>query len=173
MVEGREGRAQTKVDQRVRLRHPHRLFDDLDALALQHVGEARVVLEVDVIERGDQLVLVPVPVVEQRRDDAARLELLVETDAVEHFQRGRVIGPGPRHLLEEVMIAQLLDQAHRDAGLRQREREAQPHRAGADDNHAIARRHQSFAATTSLTAPAQPVCVRSNTTPTGSRYFAS
>ena len=61
----------------------------------------------------------------------------VKTDAVEHFQRGRMIGPGPRHLLEQVMIAQLLDQAHRDAGLRQREREAQPHRAGAVDNHAI------------------------------------
>jgi hypothetical protein len=62
--------------------------------------------------------------VEHRGDDAARLDSLVEPNAVEHLQGGRVIGAGARHLLEEIVLSQLLDQAHRDTGLRQRQREA-------------------------------------------------
>ena len=93
------------------LRHLQRLLDDLDALALQDVGKARVVLQCDVVEGGDPLVLVPVPVVKHRRNDAARLELLVKADAVEHFQRGGMIGSGARHLFEEIVVAQCLDEA--------------------------------------------------------------
>ena len=74
LLERRECGREPKLDIRMRLGELERLLDDLDALALQHVGKARVVLEVDVIELGDQLVLVPIPVVEQRRDDAARLD---------------------------------------------------------------------------------------------------
>ena len=44
-------------DERVALRQRHRLFDDLDALALQDIGKRRVVLEMDVVELGDQLLL--------------------------------------------------------------------------------------------------------------------
>jgi hypothetical protein len=32
-----------------------------------------------------------------------------------------MIGAGARHLLEQTMLAELLDQGNRDAGLRQRE----------------------------------------------------
>ena len=81
-----------------------RLLDDLDALALQHVGKARVVLEMRVIELGDELSVLPVPIVEQRRDDPARLELVVEADAVEEFQRRRMVGAGARNLFEEILL---------------------------------------------------------------------
>jgi hypothetical protein len=93
----------------MRLRHLQRFLDDLDALTLQNVGEARVVLEVNVVERGDQLVLVPVPVVKDRRDNPARLDLLVEPDPIEHFECGRVVGAGARHLLQKVVVAERLD----------------------------------------------------------------
>ena len=97
----------------MRLGELERLLDDLDALALQHVGKARVVLEMDVIELGDQLVLVPIPVVEQRRDDAARLDHVVEADAIEQFQRGRMVGARARHLVEEIVVVERLDQDRR------------------------------------------------------------
>ncbi len=114
-----------------------RLLDDLDALALQHIGKAGVVLEMAVVERGDQLVVPALPVVEQRRDDAARLEPGVEPDAVEHFQGGGMVRARARHLLEEIIVAERLDQADLHAGLRQRERQAQAHRSRADDDDAI------------------------------------
>ena len=76
----------------------------------------------NVVERGDQLVLVPIPIVEDGRDDPARLDLLVETDPIEHFERGRMVGAGARHLLEEVVVAERLDQRHRNVVLRQYER---------------------------------------------------
>ena len=82
-----------------------RFLDDLDALALQDVGKPRVVLEMDVVEGGDQRVLGAVPVVEHRRDDAARLELRVEPDAVVHLEGRGMIGAGARHLLEEIILA--------------------------------------------------------------------
>ncbi len=108
----------------MRLGHRQRLLDDLDALALQHIGKARVVLQMGMIEGGDQLAFVPVPVMKHRRDDAARLELLVEPDAVEHFERGRMVGAGARHLVEEIVVAERLDEADFQVGLRQRQRQA-------------------------------------------------
>ena len=121
----------------MRLGELQRLLDDLDALALQHIGKRRVVLEMDVVELGDQLAFVPVPVVELRRDDAARLEQLVEADALEQLQRRRMIGAGARHLLEEVVVTERLDEAHLHARLREREREAQPDRPRANDDDTI------------------------------------
>ena len=55
--EARKSRRQPQVDAGMRFRQLERFLDDLDALALQHIGKARVVLEVGVIECGDQLVL--------------------------------------------------------------------------------------------------------------------
>ena len=107
----------------MRLRHLQRLFDDLDALALQHVGKARVVFQMRVIEGGDQLAFVAVPVVKHRRDDAARLEFLVKPEAVEHFQRRGMVGAGARHLFEEIVVAQRLDQADLLIRLRERQRQ--------------------------------------------------
>ena len=112
------------VDIRMRLRHLERLLDDLDALALQHIGEAGVVLEMDMVEFGDQLLLVAVPVVKHRCDDPARLDPLVEADAVEHFQRRRMVGPRPRHLIEKIVLAQRLDHHDPHVRLRQRQRQA-------------------------------------------------
>ncbi len=83
------------------------------------------------------LCLVPVPVVEQRRDDAARLELAVEVDAVEELERRRMIGAGARHLLEEIVVVARFNQADAHVLLRQGEREAQPDRSGADDDDAV------------------------------------
>ena len=102
----------------MRLGELQRLLDDLDALALQDIGKRRVVLEMHVVELGDQLALVAVPVVEHRRDDAARLEHLVEADAIEQLQRRRMVGAGARHLLEEIVVAQRLDQRDLHALLR-------------------------------------------------------
>src|SRR5215510_3044337 len=110
----------------MRLRQRERFLHDLDALALQHIGKARVVFEMGVIELGDELVLAAVPIVEQRRDDAARLELLVETDPFEQLERGGMVGARARYLLEKIVVAERLDQADVHARLRQRERQAEP-----------------------------------------------
>ncbi len=161
---------ESQVDAGMRLRHRERLLDDLDALALQDVGKPRVVLEVDVIEGRDQLVVGAVPVMEHRRDDAARLEPPVEADAVEHLQRGGMVGAGPRHLLEEIVLAQRLDKRDRNVLLRQCERQAQTDRSGAHDDDTILKHGTSLTvvanrtgdatahglATTSFMAPAQP-----------------
>ena len=114
-----------------------RLLDDLDALALQDVGKPRVVLEMDVVEGGDQRILGAVPIVEHRRDDAARLELRVEPDAVVHLECRRMIGTGARHLLEEIILPERLDHDDRNIPLRQREREAEPDRPCPDDDDAL------------------------------------
>src|SRR5262249_19167286 len=140
------------VDQRMRLRHLQRFLDDLDALALQNVGKASVVLEMDVVEGGDQLALVPVPIVKDWRDDPARLDLLIETDPIEHFERGGMIGAGPRHLLEEIVVAERLDQRHGDIVLSEGERKAQAHGASADDDDAIGFGHGSRFTTEPLAA---------------------
>ena len=58
----------------------------------------------------------------------------IKPDAVEHFQRRRMIGPGPRHLLEEIVVAQRFDQADSESCLRQRQRQAQADRPCADDD---------------------------------------
>ena len=123
----------------MRLGELHRLLDDLDPLALQDIRERRVVLEMHVVELGDQLAFVAVPVVEQRRDDAARLQQLVEADALEQLQRRRMIGAGARHLLEEIVVVERLDQRDLHALLRQRERQAEPDRPCPDDDHALRR----------------------------------
>jgi hypothetical protein len=75
--ESRKRRHQPQIDERMRLGHRHPLFDDLDPLALEHIGKARVVLEMAVVERGDERVRVMVPVVKDRRNDAPRLEPLI------------------------------------------------------------------------------------------------
>ena len=165
----------------MRLGHLQRLFDDLDALALQHVGKARVVLQQRVVELGDQRVVLPVPILEFRRDQAARLHLVVEPDAVEELQRGRMVGAGARHLIEEIVVRQRLDQDDGDVLLGERQRQAQADRACADHDDGIGLRHRwrvlrgaaPSAGTTSFTAPAQPLWVRSNTRPVGDLYFAS
>ena len=135
--ECRKRRRQPQVDVGMRLRERERFLHDLDPLALQHIGKTRIVREVAVIELGDQPVVVAVPIVEQRRDDAARLELVVEADAVEHFQGRGMVGSRARHLFEEIVLAQRLDQADAHARLRQGERQAKPDRPGADDDHAV------------------------------------
>src|SRR3974390_2629969 len=94
-----------------------RLLDDLDALALQHIGKARVVLEMAMIEFCDQLLPASVPIVEERRNDSARLDPAVKPDAVVEFERGRMIGARARHLLQEVVRTECLDQDHPDAFL--------------------------------------------------------
>src|SRR5262249_56281257 len=121
--ECRERGRKAKLDVGMRLGQPERFLDDLDALALQHVGKARVVLKKAVIELGDQPVLAPVPVMDQRRDDAAWLELVVEADALEQLQGRRMVRSRARHLLEEMVFAQRFDQAHLHARLRQYERQ--------------------------------------------------
>src|SRR5262249_40455438 len=140
-----------------------------------------------------------------RRDDASRLELVVEADALEQFQGRGMVRSRARHLFEEIVLAQRFDQADLHARLRHCEQQTQPHRSGADDDHAFGgaavhlgvveratlrppltagggracrktarlARSQLFAATTSLTAPTQPVWVRSNTMPSGPLYLAS
>src|SRR3954447_4054853 len=102
-----------------------------------------------------------------------------------------MVGACARHLFEEVVLRELLDKHAAHVGLRERERKAKPHRAGTDDDDAsdlthvrgpegasaAFRRHTlsltSVFATTSLVAPTQPLWVRSNTMPIGSRYLAS
>jgi hypothetical protein len=76
---------QAHVDIRVRLRHRQRLLDDLDALALQDVWKARVVLQIGVIESCDEFAFMAVPVMKHWGDDSARLQFWVEPDAVIHF----------------------------------------------------------------------------------------
>ena len=120
----------------MRLGELERFLDDLDALALQHIRKTGVVREMSVVELGDQLVVPPIAVVKQRRDDAARLEPAVEPDAVEQLERRGVIGSGARHLFEDVVVPERFDQADRDAGLCEGEREAKPDRPGADHDHA-------------------------------------
>src|SRR5580692_7682294 len=84
---------------------------------------------------------------EHRRDDAARLELLVKPDAVVHLQGGRVIGAGARHLLEEIVVPERLDEGDRNTLLGECERHAKAYRPGPDDNDAIGRMcHRSAAA---------------------------
>ena len=89
------------------------------------------------VELGDQLALMAVPVVKQRGDDAARFELVVKPDTREQLQGRGMIGSGARHLLEKIVVAERFDQTDRDAFLSQCERQAQPDRPGADDDHAL------------------------------------
>ncbi len=74
---------------------------------------------------------------EHRRDDAARFELVIKPEPIEHFQRCGMIGAGTRHLFEEIIVAERLDKADLQACLRQCQRQAEPDRPGADDNNTI------------------------------------
>ena len=121
LLERREFGREAHLDVRMRLRHCQRFLDDLDALALQHVGKAGVFLEMDVIERGDELAMLAVPVMKNRRDDPARLDAPVQPDAVEHFKRRRMVASRPRYLIEKIMVAELLDQRDPHVRLRQRQ----------------------------------------------------
>src|SRR5262249_7169808 len=122
------------------------------------IGERRVVLEVNVVEFRNQLVFAPFPVMNQRSNDPPRLEPGIETDAVEQLEGGRMVGARARNLLEEIILAQGLDQCDLTAFLRECKGRARPARSGTDDNAAL-RSRQVFA-TTSLTAPPQRVWVR-------------
>src|SRR5262249_12121216 len=55
---------------------------------------------------------------DQRRDDAPRLELVVEADALEQFQGRGMVRSRARHLFEEIVLAQRFDQADLHARLR-------------------------------------------------------
>ena len=48
-----------------------------------------------------------------------------------------MIGAGARHLLEEIVVAERLDEAHLHARLRERERQAQADGSSANDDDAI------------------------------------
>ena len=74
------------------------------------------------VEFGNALLLAAIPVMEQRGDNAARLDARIEADAVEQLQRCRMIGAGAGHLLEEIVVPERLDDAHLHAFLRQCER---------------------------------------------------
>ena len=89
-----------------------------------------------------------------------------------------MIGAGARHLIEEIVVRHRLDQDDGNVLLGERQRQAQADRACADDDDGIGLRHRRpraayFCGTTSFTAPAQPLWVRSNTRPVGDLYFAS
>ena len=58
----------------------------------------------------------------------------IEPDTVEQLQRGRMVGAGARHLIEEIVVPKRLDDADCHAFLRQCEREAQSDRPGADND---------------------------------------
>ena len=139
LAEPGKGRPHPDHDQRARLRHGKRLFHDLDALALQRKGKGRVVPQRDVIELGDQLALFAVPVMEQRRHDAARFEFLVKPDLVIHLQRRRMIGAGARHLIEKILIAKLFHDGARHAFLGELQRKAQAHGSRANNQHTVLR----------------------------------
>jgi len=68
--------------------------------------------QMGVVEFGDTLLLASIPIVEQRRDDAARRDARIEPDAVEQLQRRRMIGAGARHLFKEIVVPERLDDAH-------------------------------------------------------------
>src|SRR5215813_10979607 len=128
----------------MRLRHLERFLDDLDALALKHVREGCVVFETDVIERRDQFAGGAVPIVKHRRDDAARLEIAIEPNAVVHLQGGRMIGAGPGHLLEEIVVSERLDKRNSHVFLSERQRQAKANRTSPYDDNAFSRmRHGS------------------------------
>src|SRR5258705_12234343 len=101
-----------------------------------------------------------------------------------------MIGSCARHLIEKILIRELLDERARNAAFGELDRQADAHRTRADDQHAIARpihvRPQipacfvqisaaSFSCTgiTFLIAPTQPLWVISKTIPSGSRYLHS
>jgi hypothetical protein len=124
LAECRELSRQPQLDPGMRLHQLERFLDDLDALALQDVGETGIVLEVGVVERRDQLAFGAIPIMEQRGDDAAWFELVVKADALQQLQGRGMVGSGARHLFEKVVVAEGFDQTDRDALLRQCEREA-------------------------------------------------
>src|SRR5207302_5434925 len=65
LLEQSESRAEPHIDVGMRPGELERLLDDLDALALQHVGKARVLFQVGMIEFGNALLLAAIPVMDQ------------------------------------------------------------------------------------------------------------
>ena len=174
------------LDQRMRLRHLQRFFDDLDALALQHVGKARVVLEQRVIEFGDQRIVLPVPVLEFRRDRCRAApswrrgrcgrRIPAWSDGWSRRaapDRGNCRPTSPRSGRRRHPAAPAPAPGTGRPGLRppRRRDRASPSQCRARRAHFAGA--GSFAGTTSFTAPAQPLWVRSNTRPVGDLYFAS
>ena len=80
---------------------------------------------------------------------------------------------GARLLVEEVFLAQRLDHHAFHAALREIQRQAQPHRPGADDHYGCLRAGNQSAGLTFFTAPRQPLAVMSKMMPLGSRYLTS
>ena len=115
--------------------HLQGLFDQLQAVALQRVGEAGVAGQHGVVEHRYGLGVAAVPVMHQGGHQPAALEALVQADVVEHLQRGRVDRAGPANLVEE--IDQPLDHQHPVAAAGQRQRQHQSHRTGASDQHSV------------------------------------
>src|SRR5262249_28747159 len=100
-------------------------------------GKARVVFQDRMIEFRDQLALRAVPVMKERRDDAARLEQFIEADLVIHLERRGMIRAGTRYLIEKILVRELLENRALDAVLRELQREAETDRPRAVDQHAI------------------------------------
>src|SRR6185437_7171388 len=117
LAEAYEGGVEAELDQLMRLGHGERFLDDLDSLALQNEGEFGIVLQDGMIEFGDQLVIGPVPIMNQRRNDPAGSDALIEAEPVEHFERDRMVGASPRNLVEEVVLTELLDKMDADPRL--------------------------------------------------------
>ena len=61
--------------------------------------------------------------------------------AVEEFERGRMVGAGPRHLVEKIAVGHLFDENDGNVLLRQRQRKAQAHWACADHRDRITACH--------------------------------
>ena len=135
LVEGDQLGPGADLDQVDVRSHLQGLFDQLQAVALQRVGEAGVTGQHGVVEHRYGLGVAAVPVVDQGSHQPARLEALVQADVVEHLQRGRVDGSGPPDLIQQVH--QLLDHHHPVAAACQGQGQHQPDRAGASDDHPI------------------------------------
>jgi hypothetical protein len=89
-----------------------------------------------------------------------RLQLSIEPNRVEHLEGCRVVGPGARHLFKEIVGGERLDEDDPNILLGEPQREAQANRARPDNDHPVRDRlrHRLYdLATTSFTAPAQPL----------------
>src|SRR5262245_42099188 len=170
-------RSHSYFDHGIGLGHLEPFVHDLDSFALQHERKFRVVFENGMIEFRNPLALGSVPVMKQRRDDSARLQLLVKIDLVVHLQSCRMIGARARYLVEEIRVGQLLDDVTTHTILCKLECETQTHGTGADNQYTVGRRRHTlpdvFSGITSFTAPVQPLWVKSKTMTSGSSYLHS
>src|SRR6202162_3585677 len=113
----------------MRLCHLHCFFNDLYTLALEDIGEARIVLQRRMVEFGNSLIVLPIPIVKLGRDNAAGLKLLVQANPIEKFQRGWMIAASARHLIEEIVIRHRLAQHDGNVFVSERQRQAEPDRS--------------------------------------------